>query len=93
MDLTRHALAQRVTRVVMLPPFTTQASATTAFPQTVVGIQDSAGKLDTMAAMIARFSVLAGADPLLLPLMQIGGAGSIAATCPTPASNCPPSKA
>lgn len=54
-----------------------------AFPQTVVGIKDSAGKLDNMVAMIARFpgfSVLAGADPLLLQLMQIGGAGSITAT-------------
>ena len=39
----------------------------TAFPQTVVGIKDSAGKIENMAAMIARFpgfSVLAGADPL-----------------------------
>ena len=54
-----------------------------AFPGTVVGIKDSAGKLDNMQAMIARFpgfSVLAGADPLLLPLMQMGGAGSITAT-------------
>jgi 4-hydroxy-tetrahydrodipicolinate synthase len=125
-DLTRHALAQGVTRVVMLPPFyykgvtdeglyaafarviegvadprlqvvlyhIPQMSGIAishdlidrlrvAFPQTVVGIKDSAGKLDNMAAMIARFpgfSVLAGADPLLLPLMQIGGAGSITAT-------------
>ena len=125
-DLTRHALAQGVTRVVMLPPFyykgvsdeglytayarTIEAIADprlqvilyhipqvsgvaishdlidrlrTAFPQTVVGIKDSAGKLDNMQAMIARFdgfSVLAGADPLLLPLMQIGGAGCITAT-------------
>lgn len=55
----------------------------TAFPQTVIGIKDSAGKLENMQAMIARFpgfSVLAGADPLLLPLMQIGGAGCITAT-------------
>lgn len=54
-----------------------------AFPETVVGIKDSAGKLDNMLAMIARFegfSVLAGADPLLLPLMQAGGAGCITAT-------------
>lgn len=55
----------------------------TAFPKTVVGIKDSAGKVENMAAMIARFpdfSVLAGADPLLLPLMQSGGAGCITAT-------------
>ncbi len=50
-----------------------------AFPQTVVGIKDSAGKIENMQAMIARFpgfSVLAGADPLLLPLMGMGGAGA-----------------
>jgi 4-hydroxy-tetrahydrodipicolinate synthase len=55
----------------------------TAFPQTVVGIKDSAGKIENMQAMIARFpgfSVLAGADPLLLPLMGMGGAGCITAT-------------
>ena len=55
----------------------------TAFPQTVVGIKDSAGKIENMQAMIARFpgfSVLAGADPLLLPLMAMGGAGCITAT-------------
>jgi 4-hydroxy-tetrahydrodipicolinate synthase len=54
-----------------------------AFPDTIIGIKDSAGKLDNMQAMIARFpgfSVLAGADPLLLPLMQSGGAGCITAT-------------
>lgn len=125
-DLTRHALAQGITRVVMLPPFYYKSVTDeglyaayarvieavgdprlqvvlyhipqmsgiaishdlierlrVAFPQTVVGIKDSAGKLDNMAAMIARFpgfSVLAGADPLLLPLMQMGGAGSITAT-------------
>lgn len=125
-DLTRHALSQGVTRVVMLPPFyykgvsdeglfaayarVIEAVADprlqvvlyhipqmsglaishdlierlrTAFPQTVVGIKDSAGKLDNMDAMITRFpgfSVLAGADPLLLPLMQMGGAGCITAT-------------
>ncbi|MGB8811658.1 MAG: dihydrodipicolinate synthase family protein [Paracoccaceae bacterium] len=125
-DLTRHALAQGVTRVVMLPPFYYKGVSDeglyasyarviegvadvrlrvilyhipqmsgiaishdlierlrTAFPQTIVGIKDSAGKLDNMQAMIARFadfSVLAGADPLLLPLMQMGGAGCITAT-------------
>jgi 4-hydroxy-tetrahydrodipicolinate synthase len=55
----------------------------TAFPSTVVGIKDSAGKIENMTAMIARFpgfSVLAGADPLLLPLMGMGGAGCITAT-------------
>lgn len=53
------------------------------FPDIVVGIKDSAGKIENMQAMINRFpgfSVLAGADPLLLPLMQMGGAGCITAT-------------
>lgn len=55
----------------------------TAFPGTVTGIKDSAGKIENMTAMIERFpgfSVLAGADPLLLPLMGQGGAGCITAT-------------
>ncbi|SEF55895.1 4-hydroxy-tetrahydrodipicolinate synthase [Thalassococcus halodurans] len=54
-----------------------------AFPDTVVGIKDSAGDIENMKAMIQRFpgfSVLAGADPLLLPLLQAGGAGCITAT-------------
>ncbi len=125
-DLTRHAMAQGVTRVVMLPPFYYKAVSDeglyaayarvidgvadarlrvilyhipqmsgvsishdlierlrAAFPHSIVGIKDSAGKMDNMQAMIARFadfSVLAGADPLLLPLMKMGGAGCITAT-------------
>lgn len=54
-----------------------------AFPGTVIGIKDSAGKIENMEAMVARFpgfAVLAGADPLLLPLMRMGGAGCITAT-------------
>ena len=55
----------------------------TAFPDTVVGIKDSAGDVENMKTMVTRFpgfSVLAGADPLLLPLLQAGGAGCITAT-------------
>lgn len=54
-----------------------------AFPGIVVGIKDSAGDLANMQAMVSRFSgfcVLAGADPLLLPLLRMGGAGCITAT-------------
>jgi 4-hydroxy-tetrahydrodipicolinate synthase len=54
-----------------------------AFPDTVAGIKDSAGDFANMQAMTARFagfSVFCGADPLLLPLMRQGGAGSITAT-------------
>ena len=54
-----------------------------AYPNTVTGIKDSAGKLDNMIAMVQRFpgfSVLAGADPLLLPLLRAGGNGCITAT-------------
>lgn len=54
-----------------------------AFPGTVIGIKDSAGKIENMEAMVARFpgfAVFAGADPLLLPLMRMGGAGCITAT-------------
>lgn len=53
------------------------------FPETVIGIKDSDGKLANMQQMVARFpgfAVLAGADPLLLPLLESGGAGCITAT-------------
>lgn len=53
------------------------------FPDIVVGIKDSAGDIGNMLAMVERFpgfSVLAGADPLLLPLRRQGGAGCITAT-------------
>ena len=53
------------------------------FPETVVGIKDSAGEIGNMLEMVRRFpgfSVLAGADPLLLPLRRQGGAGCITAT-------------
>lgn len=54
-----------------------------AFPDTVVGIKDSDGKIENMHEISARFpefAVLAGADPLLLPVLQGGGAGCITAT-------------
>jgi 4-hydroxy-tetrahydrodipicolinate synthase len=53
------------------------------FPGVVVGIKDSSGDLDNMKAMVAAFpgfGVLAGADPVLLPLLQAGGAGCITAS-------------
>ncbi|TJZ90591.1 dihydrodipicolinate synthase family protein [Paracoccus gahaiensis] len=59
------------------------AMLTDAFPDTVVGIKDSDGKIENMHAISARFpgfAVLAGADPLLLPVLQGGGAGCITAT-------------
>jgi len=54
-----------------------------AFPGVVAGIKDSSGDLANMTAMVSAFpglAVLAGADPLLLPLLQAGGAGCITAT-------------
>ncbi|HEY4199593.1 MAG TPA: dihydrodipicolinate synthase family protein [Devosiaceae bacterium] len=125
-ELTRHALSNGVTRVVMLPPnyykgvsdeglyaayariieaigdtrlklvlyhipqvsgiplsHALIARLIAAFPETVIGIKDSAGDLANMQAIAAAhpgFAVLAGADPLLLPLLQSGGAGCITAT-------------
>ncbi|MBI4921462.1 MAG: dihydrodipicolinate synthase family protein [Devosia nanyangense] len=125
-ELTRHALANGVTRVVMLPPSYYKgvsdeglfaayariiesigderlkivlyhipqvsgvplshaliARLIEAFPTTVVGIKDSAGDLSNMQAIAAAhpgFAVLAGADPLMLPLLKSGGAGCITAT-------------
>jgi len=51
-----------------------------AFPGVVCGIKDSSGDLDNMLEMARRFpglGVLSGADPLMLPLLQAGGAGCI----------------
>jgi 4-hydroxy-tetrahydrodipicolinate synthase len=53
-----------------------------AFPGIVVGIKDSSGDLANMEAMAKenpQLSVLAGADPLMLPLLKSGGAGCITA--------------
>ncbi len=54
-----------------------------AFPDTVVGIKDSDGKIENMHAISEKFpgfGVLAGADPLLLPVLERGGAGCITAS-------------
>ena len=53
------------------------------FPGVFTGIKDSAGELANMLALVERFpglAVLAGADPLMLPLLRQGGAGCITAT-------------
>jgi 4-hydroxy-tetrahydrodipicolinate synthase len=53
------------------------------YPTVFVGIKDSSGDFNNMTALVERFpglSVLAGADPLMLPLLRKGGAGCITAT-------------
>jgi 4-hydroxy-tetrahydrodipicolinate synthase len=53
------------------------------FPETVVGIKDSAGDFANMSAIVERFpgfSVLVGADPLMIKLLPLGGAGCITAS-------------
>lgn len=53
------------------------------FPGIVCAIKDSSGKIENMQAMCERFpdlAVLAGADPLMLPVLKAGGAGCITAT-------------
>ncbi|UWU73672.1 dihydrodipicolinate synthase family protein [Bradyrhizobium huanghuaihaiense] len=53
------------------------------YPAIFTGIKDSSGDFANMTAMVERFpgfSVLVGADPLLLPLLREGGAGCITAT-------------
>ena len=54
-----------------------------AFPGVFVGLKDSSGDLANMEMLVERFpgfAVLAGADPLMLPLLRKGGAGCITAT-------------
>ena len=53
------------------------------FPGVIVGVKDSGGDIDRMLALVALFphlAILAGADPLLAPLLRAGGAGCITAT-------------
>lgn len=53
------------------------------YPGTFTGIKDSSGDFANMQTLVASFpglSVLAGADPLMLPLLKAGGAGCITAT-------------
>lgn len=53
------------------------------YPDTIAGVKDSGGQLDHMVSLARNFpqlSILAGADPLLLPLLQQGGSGCITAT-------------
>ncbi len=53
-----------------------------AYPSVVVGMKDSAGKLDNMVANVRAFPgfrVLSGSDAFLLDLLRAGGAGCITA--------------
>jgi 4-hydroxy-tetrahydrodipicolinate synthase len=64
-------------------PFPVIARLRAAFPGVFTGIKDSAGDLAHMEALVEAFpglAVLAGADPLMLPLLRKGGAGCITAT-------------
>lgn len=54
-----------------------------AFPGMIAGVKDSSGEIANMVALASEFpqlSILAGADPLMLPLLRAGGAGAITAT-------------
>lgn len=53
------------------------------YPGTIVGVKDSGGDLEHMKMLVKSFpslSILAGADPFMLPLLKEGGAGCITAT-------------
>ena len=58
------------------------AKLVAAYPDTVVGIKDSAGEFANMEAMCRKFPgfrVFSGSDAFLLQLMRAGGAGAITA--------------
>lgn len=83
-DARLRVVLYHIPQVSALPiPFGLIERLRARYPDTVVGIKDSAGKLDNMTAMVDRFpgfAVLSGADPLMLPLLRAGGAGAITAT-------------
>lgn len=71
-------------------PFAVIARLRARFPGVFTGIKDSAGDLAHMTALVREFpglSVLAGADPLMLPLLREGGR----AASPRPPTSSPPS--
>jgi 4-hydroxy-tetrahydrodipicolinate synthase len=54
-----------------------------AFPNTIVGVKDSSGRVEDMLAVceaIPGFGTFAGTEQFLLPVLQAGGAGCISAT-------------
>jgi 4-hydroxy-tetrahydrodipicolinate synthase len=54
-----------------------------AYPDSVVGLKNSSGDWDNMAAMIAAFpgfDVFAGSEEFLLPTLKLGGPGCMSAT-------------
>ncbi|MEE8506524.1 MAG: dihydrodipicolinate synthase family protein [Kiloniellales bacterium] len=54
-----------------------------AYPDTVVGLKNSSGDWDNIAAMIAAFpgfDVFAGSEEFLLPTLELGGPGCMSAT-------------
>lgn len=53
------------------------------YPATVAGVKDSSGDFEHMKGLAQHFpqlSILAGADPMMKPLLEVGGAGCITAT-------------
>jgi 4-hydroxy-tetrahydrodipicolinate synthase len=55
-----------------------------AYPDILAGVKDSSGDWNTTRLMIERFPELAifpGAETLLLPALEAGGAGCISASC------------
>ena len=72
----------QMTAVPLSIPLIERLSA--RYPQTVVGMKDSSGDLANMLAAVRAvpgFAVFSGADELLLPLLDGGGAGCITACC------------
>ena len=56
----------------------------TRYPATIAGMKDSSGDVGNMTACARTFpgfAVFSGADDLLLPLLEAGGAGCITAVC------------
>ncbi len=54
-----------------------------AYPDSVVGLKNSSGDWDNIAAMIAAFpgfDVFAGSEEFLLPTLELGGPGCMSAT-------------
>ncbi|RVT95368.1 dihydrodipicolinate synthase family protein [Rhodovarius crocodyli] len=83
-DAKLRVVLYHIPQMTSLPlSFALIARLRAAYPGVFCGIKDSAGDFANMQGLVKEFpglAVLAGADPLLLPLLREGGAGCITAT-------------
>jgi 4-hydroxy-tetrahydrodipicolinate synthase len=60
------------------------AALVARYPGIIIGVKDSSGDFEHMKSVVETFpdlALFAGADPLMLPILNLGGGGCITAVC------------